>query len=115
VEEKTLLADTIHGRCVWICCAVYICTINRIGTTDLSIYLMEKSMKRIWKGWLKISEAMGNVVARIVLTVFYFVLFSIPSLLLTFVFDKVGKNYNKESYFKDEKIELNSLDEAREM
>jgi hypothetical protein len=72
-------------------------------------------LKDYWTKWLEISEAMGNVVGRITLSIFYFVLFAIPGLYLTFASDKVGKNFEESSYFINEKTEMSSLDESRLM
>lgn len=73
-------------------------------------------MGSLWQKWLKFAEVIGNINARIILTILYFLVFSIPSFFLTFIFDKVGKKFeDKESYYFNEKIKLESIEEAKEM
>ncbi|HWQ20149.1 MAG TPA: hypothetical protein VN455_10265 [Methanotrichaceae archaeon] len=72
-------------------------------------------LENLWMKWLEISEAMGNIVGRAVLSIFYFVLFAVPGLYFTFVSDRVGKTFEESSYFVEERTEMSSLDESRLM
>jgi|GEM_PF-2318329 hypothetical protein len=76
---------------------------------------MRYVIKNLWEKWLKFAELVGNFNARLVLSILYFLIFIIPSLFLTFIYDKVGKKLNKKSYYVTEHITLESLKEAKEM
>ena len=73
---------------------------------------------KIWEKWKSLAERIGNVTGKVVFTAFYFSLFAIPAIFLSFAYDKVGKKYHAEStYFNQEvkDIELNNIEKAREM
>ncbi len=74
-------------------------------------------LREVWDKWLKISEFIGNIVSRVILTVLYFTIFIIPSVFLTLISDRFGKVFDKqkESYYIEEKIKPENLDDAKEM
>ena len=48
-------------------------------------------LRKAWDKWIEISEIIGNIVSKIVLTVLYFTLFAIPAAFLSFISDRFGK------------------------
>ncbi len=63
--------------------------------------IMKEKIKGLWAKWLVISEKIGDFISYIVITVFYFTLFLIPSLYFTYCSDKMGKKIESHSYFQD--------------
>jgi len=41
----------------------------------------KKFLSKIWRGWKKLGLVMGNVVSRIILTLFYFSVFAIVGII----------------------------------
>ncbi len=76
---------------------------------------MDGILEVLWKKWLRFAEIVGNFNARVILTILYFMIFAIPSLFLTFLHDKIGKKFGEGSYYFNEQIKLDTLEEAREM
>jgi len=74
-------------------------------------------LKNIWEKWIIISEIIGNMLSRIILTILYFTLFAIPSIFLTYFVDRFGKKITTPitSYYHNEKIAVNKLEESKEM
>lgn len=75
-------------------------------------------LRRLWEKWKAFGERVGNITSKIILTFFYFSLFAIPAVFLSFVYDKVGRNYEKQdSYFAEESVDLKleNMEEAKGM
>ncbi|MGC9503056.1 SxtJ family membrane protein [Baaleninema sp.] len=54
-------------------------------------------LKRAWKYWQAFGHFMGNFIARLVLTLFYFIIFA-PFALVTRIFlDPLGRKANKNA------------------
>jgi hypothetical protein len=62
---------------------------------------MTGTVQTIWSRWLILCGRIGDLVMAGVLTVFYFLLFLIPSLYFTWCADTVGKRWRDGSYFED--------------
>jgi len=58
---------------------------------------------------------MGATLGRGILTLSYFLLFSIPAIWLTHFVDKVGKTFAIETYFVKSESNVRHLHEAKEM
>jgi len=76
---------------------------------------MTGTLSIIWSRWLILCEKIGDLVTLCVLTVFYFVLFVIPSVYYTWCADTVGKHYRDGSYFGEMPDRDDTLDDAGEM
>jgi hypothetical protein len=62
---------------------------------------MAGTLRTIWSRWLLLCGRIGDIIMAGVLTIFYFVLFLIPSLYFTWCADTVGKRWQDKSYFED--------------
>jgi hypothetical protein len=60
---------------------------------------MQGTLGTLWCRWLVLCGKAGDLVMLCVLTLFYFVLFLIPSLYYTFLSDTVGRGWHDGSYF----------------
>lgn len=71
----------------------------------------------LWHKWLLFGEWLGTRIGKAILTVFYFSLFAIPAIFLTYVFDKFGKKDQEVSYFSDnvDDLKVIDMDHALEM
>jgi hypothetical protein len=76
---------------------------------------MTGTLSTIWSRWLLLCGRIGDLVMAGMLTLFYFVLFLIPSLYFTWCADTVGKHWRDGSYFKDLPDSEDTLDDAGEM
>jgi hypothetical protein len=76
---------------------------------------MTGTLRTVWSRWLLLCGKIGDLVMAGVLTVFYFVLFLIPSLYFTWYADTVGKRWQDGSYFVDLPAGSDTLDDAGEM
>jgi len=76
---------------------------------------MTGTLRTVWSRWLFLCGKIGDLVMAGVLTVFYFVLFFIPSLYFTWCADTVGKRWRDGSYFEDLPDSCDTPDEAGEM
>jgi hypothetical protein len=62
---------------------------------------MSGTLNAIRSRWLLLCGKLGDLAMAGVLTVFYFVLFLIPSLYYTWWADTLGKRWRDGSYFED--------------
>lgn len=76
---------------------------------------MTGTLRTTWSRWLAVCEKIGDLVSFFVLTVFYFVLFLLPSLYFTWCADTIGKHYRDGSYFGELPDRDGTLEDAREM
>lgn len=65
--------------------------------------------------WIEIAHLIGNLNARIILTLFYFTLFLLPSIALTYFSKRIEKKIDmkKESYFNNERLKMKDLVEGK--
>lgn len=78
----------------------------------------EKSMlSRIWAAWKRFGQAIGNFVARIVLTIFYYTIF-VPFGLITSMFQDpldIKGDYKQKSGWVARESGDKTLEEAQRM
>lgn len=75
---------------------------------------MKAALTPLWKKWLRISEFIGNIMSRIILTVLYFTLFAIPGIGSRLLSDKLQIKSRKESYWINAKGKVpKNLEESR--
>jgi len=68
----------------------------------------------LWNKWLYIAEKFGNVVSRIILTLLYFTIFSIPGIASKLFSDKLQIKKKKNTYWIDTKTKVpKNLEEGR--
>ena len=72
-------------------------------------------LRTAWSRWLLLCGEAGDLVLLCVLTVFYFVLFFVPSLYYTWCTDTVGKRCHNGTYFEDMQGGDETLGDAGEM
>ncbi len=70
-------------------------------------------LRRIWEGWKAIGRLIGNLVARIVLTLFYFTVF-VPFGLGSRLFgDHLGIKSSPARYWRDRETAEGSIESSR--
>ena len=68
----------------------------------------------IWKNWLKVSEFIGNIMSRVILTVLYFTIFSIPGVASKLITDKLQIKKDKDTFWIDAANKVpQTLEESR--
>lgn len=72
-------------------------------------------LKRFWEGWKKFGHFMGDIIGRLVLTIFYFTIF-LPFGLLTRLFsDRLDAKGNKTAQWQKRQTADLTLDDARRL
>lgn len=72
-------------------------------------------LRRVWKGWKKIARKIGDFNARVILTIFYFILLLPFALLVKFFTDPLGIKKNKSHlrwHPREEKEDIPLLERA---
>lgn len=71
-------------------------------------------LKRIWDGWKKIARKIGDFNARVILTIFYFVLLLPFALMVKFFTDplEIKKGAKKGWQVKEEKADIPPMERA---
>lgn len=70
-------------------------------------------LKTLWNKWKAFSDWVGNIVARIIFTIFYFIILLIPGLIVTLFTDKLKIKSKVESTWIDRKDFEDSLEKAK--
>ena len=82
------------------------------NTADTSLWGL---LKRIWEGWKKIARKIGDFNARVILTLFYFVLL-MPFAVLVILFTdplEIKKNTTKKGWQpREEKLGVSPMERA---
>ncbi len=60
---------------------------------------MNKTIKYIWGGWLKLGHVIGNFQSQIILTIFYFTFLLPIGLILSFLQDQLILRTKRQSGF----------------
>ncbi|RMG96095.1 MAG: hypothetical protein D6706_10790 [Chloroflexi bacterium] len=72
-------------------------------------------LRKFWEAWKRFGQLIGDFVARIVLTIFYFTLF-VPFGLGTRLFsDPLDLKPRSESHWQERTTKDNTLDDARRL
>ncbi len=71
------------------------------------------SLKKIWQGWLAFGRFLGNLVGRIVLSVFYFTIMLPFSLGVTLFGDALKLKEKRRAFWLNRQTPPTSLEEAR--
>ena len=83
--------------------------------SDKNPKIKQNIFKRLWEGWKKIAQKIGDFNARVILTIFYFILLS-PFALLMKLFTDPLEIKNKEHvgwHDKENNTELSALENAK--
>lgn len=75
---------------------------------------MKETLSKIWTTWKKFGHFMGDLVARVVLTVFYFTIFLPFGLIVTLFSDRLDVKNMKPEWLKRQTTDL-TLDDARRL
>lgn len=75
---------------------------------------MKDALSRFWAAWKKFGHFVGDLVARIVLTVFYFTIFLPFGLIITFFSDQLDMKDLTPAWLKRTTKDL-TLDDARRL
>jgi hypothetical protein len=76
---------------------------------------MMNLLRRLWNIWLPIGHWIGDWIARIVLTLFYFTIFLPYGLYVRFLRDPLSIRKSHQISWTDRKTVEASLDEARRL
>lgn len=69
----------------------------------------------LWRKWLLISEFIGGIVSRIILTVLYFTFFALLGLVVRMFSDRLQIRTKKTSYWIDAKGKVpKNIEESRD-
>jgi hypothetical protein len=69
--------------------------------------------KKLWRGWLRFGHFMGDIVGRVVLTVFYFTIMLPFSLIVTLFSDPLDVKKDKAPAWHARTTGDRNLEEAR--
>ncbi len=74
-------------------------------------------LRYLWEKWINFGELLAGIFGGMLLTIFYYTIFSIPGIILSYRYEKAGKCDNKGSYFyKDvSALCIKEINEAKEM
>ncbi|MCB8927441.1 MAG: hypothetical protein H6652_17655 [Ardenticatenaceae bacterium] len=75
---------------------------------------MKEALSKFWAAWKKFGHIMGDFVARIVLTIFYFTVFLPFGLIITLFSDQLDMKDLKPSWL-DRKTKDLTLEDARRL
>ncbi len=71
-------------------------------------------LKRAWNTWKRLGQKIGDFLARVVLSVFYFTVFMPFALVVRLFQDPLRQKPKKlDSYWEDRRAQTASLDDAR--
>lgn len=86
-----------------------------VPDSDKNPKMKQNIFRRLWEGWKKIARKIGDFNARVILTIFYFILLS-PFALLMKLFTDPLEIKNKEHvgwHDKENNMELSALENAK--
>ncbi len=70
-------------------------------------------LKKFWSGWLRFGHFMGDIVGRVVLTIFYFTIMLPFSLIVTLFSDPLDMKKDKTPAWQARTTGDRNLEEAR--
>lgn len=75
---------------------------------------MQGVLQRIWRGWKKVGQAIGDFIARLVLSLFYFTIFVPFALAVRFLKDPLGvKTHANPGWWLERKTRDLTIEDAR--
>lgn len=81
---------------------------------NFNVVLLKSTLHFIWKNWLKVSEFIGNIMSRVILTVLYFTIFSVPGVASRLITDKLQVKKDKITFWIDASNKVpQTLEESR--
>jgi hypothetical protein len=72
-------------------------------------------LRRLWQSWKRIAQLIGDVIARVVLTVFYFTIFVPFGIVVRLVSDPLMIKGNSPPRWSERSMADPSLDDARRL
>ena len=76
---------------------------------------LNDTLKSVWQKWMYISEKIGNIVSKIVLSILYFTVFSLPGIASRLFSDRLRIKAKHSSYWADAASKVpKNLEECRE-
>ena len=76
---------------------------------------MKAMLMSLWHKWMQISEFIGNIISRIILTVLYFTIFAVLGIIVRTFSDRLQIKTKKTSYWLDAKGKVpRNIEESRE-
>lgn len=91
----------------------------RVGIRRCAVYLHAvlgasmDALKKLWHGWQRFGRFIGNLVGRVVLSLFYFTILLPFGLGATLFGDTLGLKNTSGSHWKDRTSPIPDLDAAR--
>jgi hypothetical protein len=70
-------------------------------------------LRKLWRGWLRFGHFMGDIVGRVVLTIFYFTIMLPFSLIVTLFSDPLDMKQDKAPAWHARTTGDRNLEEAR--
>jgi len=74
-----------------------------------------QTLKQVWSLWKRIAEAIGNVIGRLVLTVFYFTILAPFGLGVRSWSDPLAMKVRRDLKWVSREVDSPSLDKARRL
>ena len=75
---------------------------------------LKSTLDFIWKNWLKVSEFIGNIMSKVILTILYFTIFSIPGVASRLITDKLQVKKDQNTFWIDATNKVpQTLEESR--
>lgn len=71
-------------------------------------------LRRIWKKWLAVGQVIGDFIARVLLTIFYFTIFMPFGLIVRLVSDPLDIKRSRPSWLERKTSDL-ALDDSRRL
>ena len=76
---------------------------------------MKDRIHFLWKKWLAVTNAIGDVMSLVVMSAFYYTLFLVPSCYFSWFRDEVGRSFEEGSYLHEFPPEVQAMDKIEEM
>lgn len=72
-------------------------------------------LQKFWQRWKQLGQIMGDLLARLVLTIFYFTIFMPFGLMVSLFGDPLGMKSNQSSRWLKRSPSAGTLDDARRL
>ncbi len=74
-----------------------------------------EALRKIWHGWKRFGQIIGDFLGRLVLTIFYFTLFVPFALIVRFLMDPLALRTTGQSKWLERKTQDLTLDDSRRL
>jgi hypothetical protein len=74
-----------------------------------------EALRKVWEGWKRFGQFMGDLIGRLVLTVFYFTLFMPFALVVRFLLDPLAIRPRSHAKWLERRTQDLTLEDSRRL